>query len=102
MNKKGIFLATGVVTLSLLSALAALPFLPKEIAVQWDINGQATNTLGSWAVLLFPLVSGGITVLNIFQNPTGMEKRSPWIAAAVGAVLLFAQLFVTGAALKWW
>lgn len=104
MNKKIVYLNVGLVALSLVLALAALPFLPPEITVQWDFSGQPSNVLGSWAVLLFPLAAAvsSIIIPNCFQNRMKISKGSPFIAAVVSAVMLACQLFIIGSALAWW
>lgn len=74
----------------LIVAVAALFFLPGELAIQWNDSG-ISNTGPKWIVFLFPVLAALCIVLRTAQG-TKNEGSSPWYF--IGILVLFAAEIV--------
>lgn len=77
----------------LIVAVAALFFLPGELAIQWNEAG-ISNTTSKWVVLLFPALAALCIVLHVNRGgkQEGNGADSPWYFA--GILVLFAAEIV--------
>ncbi|MBB6176940.1 putative membrane protein [Anoxybacillus tengchongensis] len=62
---------------SYVSSLLAIPYLPNEVAIHWNVAGEPDDFMNKWwGVLLFPLLLTGMTFLLIYLPKIDPRKEN--------------------------
>ncbi|KIQ93933.1 Immunity protein sdpI [Anoxybacillus thermarum] len=74
--KKYLFIII-LIACSYVLSLLAIPFLPDEVAIHWNVAGEADGFTNKWwGALLFPIFLSGIVALVIFLPKLDPRKEN--------------------------
>ncbi|MBA2877859.1 putative membrane protein [Anoxybacillus kamchatkensis] len=76
MMKKHAFIII-LIACSYVLGLLAIPFLPDEVAIHWNVAGEADSFINKWwGALLFPIFLTGIVALVVFLPKVDPRKEN--------------------------
>lgn len=82
------FISPVIITIMIVTGFLFFPYLPDQIAVQWNESG-ATSFAEKYIIFVFPLLGVAVAVLQFLQYCKSKDQRKYGLLNAVISIILY-------------